>query len=197
MTSSSGKKLQKELKQQVLHDLCFRLHVEAKKNNNKIPYGMVNKIVRESQEQFPFVTRSVIHKHYNKYVTGNFVSRLAQIKSHPIRNDESKEIPPSAGKEPSSSKSPFGEKVTVHPSFVLPDANDIAHVLIGLSSSSISSISSSSTTSTPGTTPPSQAASISSDITSTSSNSSSPVTNSSPAASKHKGGRPEGTTNKK
>ena len=118
MTSSSAKKLQKELKQKVLQELCFSLDVEAKKNNNKIPYGMVNKIVRESEKQFPFVTRSVINKSYKNYISGNF-PRLAHIKSHPIMNDE-KEKPASAGKELSSSKSSSREKVAVDPSFIIP-----------------------------------------------------------------------------
>ena len=86
---------------------------------------MVNRIVRESQKQFPFVTRSVVNKSYKKHVTGNIVSGLAQIESHPIRNDETKEKPASAGKEPSSYTPLFGEKFTVHPSFII-DQNEIA-----------------------------------------------------------------------
>ena len=125
---------------------------------------MVNKIVRESEKQFPFATQSVIHKSYKKYISGNLV-RLAQIKSHPIKTSDS------AGKEPSSSKFNLRGKVQVHPSFIVSDQNDIANVLIALSSSC---------------------------NTSSTFSSSSPSTDSSASpAVKRKGGCSHGTTNKK
>ena len=103
-TKISTVNMQKELKKNILQEICCRLQIAAKKNNDKILYGMVNKIVRESQKLFPFITRSVINKSYKKYVPGNCVSGFAQIKSHPISRDESKEKRASAGKESSSSR---------------------------------------------------------------------------------------------
>ena len=61
----TAKRATKAAKLCILTELCYKID-QVKQRQDRIPYGFVSGLVRESRSVFPWVTRDAINNHYRK-----------------------------------------------------------------------------------------------------------------------------------
>ena len=65
-------------REKVLERLCCEISYNAKSSKNgKVPYGLVNKLVKQMEDQEPWVTRNVLNFAYRKFSKNTKVSEQA------------------------------------------------------------------------------------------------------------------------
>ena len=60
---------QKELRNIYLNDINKELNAARQKNNGRIPYGLVTTIIEQSKQTMPWLSRNIINKSFNKFIT--------------------------------------------------------------------------------------------------------------------------------